>query len=482
MAWQGIEGHDDVAARFVAAHDRGRIAGSYLFVGPPGVGKAAFALALAKALVCQSPRAGLAACDACASCVQAQAGSHPDIDVVRKPEDRSTIPLEAFIGDTEHRMREGLCWRMLLRPALGGRRVAIILDADHLADEAANSLLKTLEEPPGQSVIILVGTALERQLPTIRSRARVRSATGPPTPRWLAASSPGRVIPRQRPRHSNTRSTRSTPSTATRISTCSSTPGRACSKSPGWPATPDQADPRPAQITHSARIRAKWRVTLRATTTWIDFSGPACRSIRDGAALVAAPPDPATGDGHTMATRCGNADRRAALIVGTSFLAGLVCATLLCAPTFFDPKRSLPRLTKRPQPWPWCPRRFGRPPAWATWPTWLRPSPYSRPNAWRSVTAPPSSAARSRHRLCPPAVRPARSKPRSQRRSPRSPSQLLSSRRRKRIRLSRSMSIRRRCASLPPGFNPGRCRRTTPHVPMPARCRCPARNGMIRTA
>ena len=81
MAWQGIEGHDDVAARFVAAHDRGRIAGSYLFVGPPGVGKAAFALALAKALVCQSPRAGLAACDACASCVQAQAGSHPDIDV-----------------------------------------------------------------------------------------------------------------------------------------------------------------------------------------------------------------------------------------------------------------------------------------------------------------------------------------------------------------------------------------------------------------
>ena len=173
MAWQGIEGHDEVAARFVAAHDRGRIAGSYLFVGPPGVGKAAFALALAKALVCQSPRAELAACDACASCVQAQAGSHPDIDVVRKPEDRSTIPLEAFIGDAEHRMREGLCWRMLLRPALGGRRVAIILDADHLADEAANCLLKTLEEPPGQSVIILVGTALERQLPTIRSRCQI---------------------------------------------------------------------------------------------------------------------------------------------------------------------------------------------------------------------------------------------------------------------------------------------------------------------
>ena len=173
MAWQGIEGHDAVAARFVAAHDRGRIAGSYLFVGPPGVGKGTFALALARALVCDAPQPGLAACGRCASCVQAAAGSHPDIDVVCKPEDRSTIPLESFIGDAEHRMREGLCWRMLLRPALASRRVAIILDADHLADEAANCLLKTLEEPPGQSVIILVGTALERQLPTIRSRCQI---------------------------------------------------------------------------------------------------------------------------------------------------------------------------------------------------------------------------------------------------------------------------------------------------------------------
>jgi DNA polymerase-3 subunit delta' len=70
-------------------------------------------------------------------------------------------------------MREGLVWRLLLQPALGGRKVAIILDADHLADEAANCLLKTLEEPPTAAVIILVGTELERQLPTIRSRCQV---------------------------------------------------------------------------------------------------------------------------------------------------------------------------------------------------------------------------------------------------------------------------------------------------------------------
>ena len=173
MAWQGIEGHDEVAAAFAKAEARGRIAGSYLFVGPPGVGKGTFARALARAVVCPTPRPGLVACGSCASCRQADAGNHPDIDVVAKPDDRATIPLEAFIGDPEHRMREGLCWRILLKPALGGRKVAIVLDADTLSDEAANCLLKTLEEPPPGAVMILVGTGVERQLPTIRSRCQV---------------------------------------------------------------------------------------------------------------------------------------------------------------------------------------------------------------------------------------------------------------------------------------------------------------------
>jgi DNA polymerase III subunit delta' len=173
MAWQGIEGHDAAAALFAAAAARGRIAGAYLFIGLPGVGKGAFAQALAASLTCASPQPGLVACGRCGSCLQARAGSHPDIDIVAKPEDRATIPLDTFIGDPEHRMREGLCWRILLKPALGGRKVAIILDADLMADEAANCLLKTLEEPPAGAVIILVGTGLERQLPTIRSRCQV---------------------------------------------------------------------------------------------------------------------------------------------------------------------------------------------------------------------------------------------------------------------------------------------------------------------
>jgi len=181
MAWQGIEGHDDVAQAFITAAAQGRIAGSYLFVGPPGVGKRSFALALARSLACHAPGPDLAACGRCPSCVQADAGSHPDIDIVRKPEDRATIPLESFIGDAAHRrlsagshgMREGLCWRIRLAPSVARRKTALILDADLLAEEGANCLLKTLEEPPDGALIILVGTSPQRQLPTIRSRCRI---------------------------------------------------------------------------------------------------------------------------------------------------------------------------------------------------------------------------------------------------------------------------------------------------------------------
>ncbi len=93
--------------------------------------------------------------------------------MVRKAPDKGTIPVAAFIGDDEHRMREGLCHEIALKPFMGGRRVAIIEDADFLNDEGANALLKTLEEPPPRSVLILIATNIERQLPTIRSRSQI---------------------------------------------------------------------------------------------------------------------------------------------------------------------------------------------------------------------------------------------------------------------------------------------------------------------
>ena len=70
-------------------------------------------------------------------------------------------------------MREGLCPRIAMKPAQGGRKIAIIDDADFLKQEAANCLLKILEEPPPRSVLMLIGTSAQRQLPTIRSRCQL---------------------------------------------------------------------------------------------------------------------------------------------------------------------------------------------------------------------------------------------------------------------------------------------------------------------
>ncbi|HEY1601577.1 MAG TPA: DNA polymerase III subunit delta' [Pirellulales bacterium] len=174
MAWQGIEGHDEVVEKFRAMLAQGRLASTFLFVGPAGIGKRSFAIRLAQAFLCQThPAAALDPCGTCAGCQQVLAGTHPDLLRVSRPADKSFIPVEAFIGSKEKRMQEGLCHDISLKPFMGGRRVAIIDDADHLNEEGANSLLKTLEEPPPQSVLILIGTSADRQLPTIRSRAQL---------------------------------------------------------------------------------------------------------------------------------------------------------------------------------------------------------------------------------------------------------------------------------------------------------------------
>jgi len=174
MAWQGIIGHDEVVERFRRTMARSRLASTFLFVGPPGVGKRTFALKLAQSLLCDTrPPELLDPCGSCASCVQVRAGTHPDVDIISKPADKSSIPVSELIGDEGKRGREGLCHRIALKPFKGGKRIAIIDDADALNEEGANALLKTLEEPPPQSLLILIGTSADQQLPTIRSRSQI---------------------------------------------------------------------------------------------------------------------------------------------------------------------------------------------------------------------------------------------------------------------------------------------------------------------
>ena len=174
--WQGIVGHDAIVERFRRALAGGRLGGTFLFVGPPGVGKRTFALRLAQALLCPTrPAEALDPCGQCDSCLQLVAGTHPDLLRVSKPADKSFIPLSAFVGDEQRRMREGLCHDIALKPFMGGRKIALIDDADYLNEEGANALLKTLEEPPPHSLLILVGTSADKQLATIRSRSQIVS-------------------------------------------------------------------------------------------------------------------------------------------------------------------------------------------------------------------------------------------------------------------------------------------------------------------
>src|SRR6266481_3872353 len=168
-----------MVAAFARAVARGRLAHAYLFAGPPGVGKRLFALELAKAILCENPpphptlspsggegrvRGKLEACDRCAACSQVEAGTHPDFFATGRPEEKLEFPIEV--------MRE-LCRNFSLKSARGRGKVAIIDDADDLNEESANCFLKTLEEPPPRSVLLLIGSSPERQLPTIVSRCQV---------------------------------------------------------------------------------------------------------------------------------------------------------------------------------------------------------------------------------------------------------------------------------------------------------------------
>lgn len=169
MSWDTVLGHDAVREKFATAVARERLASTFLFLGPAGIGKRTFALKLAQTLLCPRVQA-FEPCGTCPSCRQVLAGEHPDFEYLCRPADRNQISLDQLIGDKSD--RQGLCQKIAMKPFYGGRKVAILDDADDLRHEGANALLKTLEEPPPKSVIILIGTAEQRQLPTIRSRCQ----------------------------------------------------------------------------------------------------------------------------------------------------------------------------------------------------------------------------------------------------------------------------------------------------------------------
>lgn len=157
MRWTDIVGHEDSIDMLQAMLAAGRVPHALLFVGQEGIGKAMVANVLAAALLCHAGDGR--PCGKCRSCGQLEQKLHPDFLVVR-PEGR-TIKIEQ-IRAMQHEMS--------LAPYTGRYKVCIIEEAETMSKEAANSLLKVLEEPPGDVVFILVAAARYRLLPTILSR------------------------------------------------------------------------------------------------------------------------------------------------------------------------------------------------------------------------------------------------------------------------------------------------------------------------
>ncbi|QDT44174.1 DNA polymerase III subunit tau [Gimesia alba] len=174
MTTDQIRGHQSILEMLQRALSRSRLPHALLFAGDTGIGKKRVALYLAQCLFCEQTSADdLSSCGECASCKQMAAGTHPDLISVECPPDKAILPLSLIIGGDDHRGREGVCYEMSLRPMSGDRRIAIIDDADKMNAESANALLKTLEEPSANYLMILIASELDAILPTIRSRCQL---------------------------------------------------------------------------------------------------------------------------------------------------------------------------------------------------------------------------------------------------------------------------------------------------------------------
>lgn len=174
MNWIDFLGHEEQRSWFENAVAQSRLASTFLFVGPEGIGKRTFATIVAKSMLCHNRKAlTIEPCGFCESCVQVEANTHPDLLKVSKPPEASALSIDLLVGTRANRLRDGICYELHMTPFNGKRRIAIIDDADTIQVEAANSMLKTLEEPPASAMIFLIGTNEQRQLPTIRSRCQV---------------------------------------------------------------------------------------------------------------------------------------------------------------------------------------------------------------------------------------------------------------------------------------------------------------------
>lgn len=164
MSFRDIIGQEQVIEILKSYAKGGKIPHAYLFVGPKGVGKTTCALNFAKLLNCSHPTPDMEPCDSCPSCVAIDEGYHPDLYILSPSEEGREIGIDE-VRDLRQSAQMSSAW--------GKWKIFIVESAELLTPEAEDALLKILEEPPPNSLFILLSTSLTDVAPTIASRCHL---------------------------------------------------------------------------------------------------------------------------------------------------------------------------------------------------------------------------------------------------------------------------------------------------------------------
>ncbi|MDR1921313.1 MAG: hypothetical protein LBS31_06160 [Candidatus Adiutrix sp.] len=160
MGW-GLLGLEGVTGKLAAMIAGGRLPHALIFTGPRGAGKRSLGLALARALNCENPDAADRPCGQCPPCLKIDRGVHPDVRTLAPSGRSRQIKMEDV---------QALRAETAFRPYEGRAKVFIVSEADRLNSDSGNALLKTLEEPPPDSILILTSASESEVMATIVSR------------------------------------------------------------------------------------------------------------------------------------------------------------------------------------------------------------------------------------------------------------------------------------------------------------------------
>lgn len=159
MLYSKVAGQEEIKTALIKSINSNQVSHCYIFEGPKGMGKYDLALIFAQSLLCENFVSD--PCNKCSSCIKINSENHPDLHIINS--DETTIKREEI---------DGLIESVYKKPYESDKKVYIIKDAHEMTAQAANTFLKTLEEPPGDAVIILLTYNANLLLPTIVSRCQ----------------------------------------------------------------------------------------------------------------------------------------------------------------------------------------------------------------------------------------------------------------------------------------------------------------------